>query len=129
MKEKAVILGKGRKPDADEIRLLESMRTLKSHARFVYCRADRLDVPESCTIAYSKHADLLVPYKNTEIINSNSGGAKGVVPDGFPALPEGYCLHKAGPAYWKLVDGDGVQVNAKNMLKKDMIPLIKSLTE
>jgi len=127
-KQKAVILGKGREPDADEKRLVEALRTEKSHARFVYCRSDRLTEPEKCTIAFSKHKDLLEPYPNSEIINSKSGGAKGVVPqDGFPPLPDGYCLHKAGTAYWKLIDGDGVQVHPKGMLKRDMIPFLEGL--
>lgn len=121
--ERAVVLIRGRRPDDSESRLIEALKSQKVATRVVQVRSDRTSETEFCTVAYSQHADLLEKYDNAELISSKSGGAKGVVPNGFPALPDGYALHRAGPAYWKLIDPDGVQVGSAK-LKKDMIPFI-----
>lgn len=124
LKAKSLILIKQREPDAHEQAVFDALKGRGEAVGFVFIKFPSWNEKQPCTTAYSKHEDLLDLYDNAEVISSKSGGAKGVVPNGFPALPDGYALHKVGPAYWKLVDPDGEQIG-KAKLKKDMIPFIK----
>ncbi len=125
MQRRAVVLGLGGSPDAEE-RAAVARLTIEGYAARYVRVAKRLE-REPCELAVSRHADLLRPYPLTERIVEKTPEVEAEVPQGFPALPPGYSLFSSGPR-WSLRNENGTQVHDKMLYKGAMIALIEELT-
>jgi len=123
---RAVVLGKDVSPDEIEKAALARLTIEGYRARFVWVRWDSGE-REECEVAVSQYADFLKPYPVSEGIGGFvPAAAEGIVPSGFPKLPQGHSLHQSGPRF-SLRNEYGTQVHDKMLFKGAMIALIEEL--
>jgi hypothetical protein len=124
----AAVLGKGATPDGTEQAALARFTIEGYRARYVYLRWETGDL-EPCDVALSQYPDLLKGYPVSEQIGVLfPAAAEGIVPSGFPKLPQGHTLHQSGPRF-SLRNEFGTQVHDKMLFKGAMILLIQELTD
>jgi len=144
MKVIAVILVRGRVPDRKEAKKLVELRMADAEARCV-CVPRGLEnyEAETCTVAYSRHADLLPLYGSKGTLFDKIKGGEKPEPEGVPVhvtriggsveegpsgieAPSGYKVEKRGPYYRLLHLDTGKQFPEKMLHKKDFLKFIES---